>query len=159
MGAGALCASLLLARFGDISVKGRVMFITGFIWAVTLSLFAFSSYWIAALACCAVLGLCGSIFGNLSATTMQLAMRPEVRGRVMSIMMMTNGMMPLGVMPMGFIAKHYGISASLALAGTFLGLSLIALNYYFPDLKRIDRGHGDNVYVGARPAIATTGLH
>ena len=153
MGAGALCASLMLARFGDISFKGRVMFITGAIWAVTLSLFAFSSVWIAALACCAVLGLCGSIFGNLSATTMQLAMRPEVRGRVMSIMMMTQGMMPLGVMPMGLIAKHYGISISLALAGAFLGLSLIGLNYCFPNLKRIDKGHGDNIYVGTRPSV------
>ena len=152
MGAGALFASLLLARFGDIGYKGRTMFITGFVWAAALGLFSFSSHLAPALTFCAVMGLCGAVFGNLSGTTMQLAMRPEVRGRVMSIMMMTNGMMPLGVLPMSFIAEHYGIGLALGIAAALLAASLIGLQRWFPDLQRIDKGHGDNVYLGARNA-------
>ena len=43
-------------------------------------------------------------------TLTQLSATPEMRGRVMSIMMMTFGLMPIGALPFGTIAEYIGTS-------------------------------------------------
>ena len=154
IGAGALCSSLLLARLGDISNKGRTMFITAIVWSLALAVFAFSSWLPAAIFFCALIGLCSSMFGNLSGTTVQLAITQDVRGRVMSIMMMTQSLMPLGIIPISVLAEKTAIGPALAVAAGLLMISVVWINWQFPNLKRIDKGHGDALYVqrGARAA-------
>jgi MFS family permease len=154
MGAGALCASLLLARLGDIGRKGRTMLLTAVAWAVALGLFAVSSWLPAALFFCALIGLCSSMFGNLSGTTIQLSISQDVRGRVMSIMMMTHGLMPLGIIPISSLAEFTGIGPALVVSAVLLLASVLWLNWQFPDLRRIDKGHGEARFVGDAAAAA-----
>jgi predicted MFS family arabinose efflux permease len=146
MGIGALCGSLLLARFGDIGGKGRIMFVTSYFWAVALGVFAFSTNLSMAMIVGAVSGLFGSIFGALNWSIVQLAIRDEIRGRVMAIMMMSHGLMPLGIIPVSAIAEFVGIDMALIFSACMLALSMILLGRWFPELKQIDKGYGPDTY-------------
>jgi hypothetical protein len=78
----------------------------------------------------------------MNMSIVQLAIRPEIRGRVMAILMMAHGLMPLGVLPVSAAAEFIGIETALMLSAFLLGLSMLVLGWVFPDLRRIDRGHG-----------------
>ncbi|MFP6806009.1 MAG: MFS transporter [Pseudomonadales bacterium] len=143
MGVGAFCGSLMLARMGDFGGKGKVMFVSAYLWAISLAAFALSESLIIAMATGALTGLFGSVFGALNMSIVQLAINPEIRGRVMSIMMMTFGLMPLGVIPISALAEYIGINVALVCAAIMLVISMLILGYFFPDLRRIDKGHGD----------------
>ncbi|HJL61669.1 MAG TPA: MFS transporter [Pseudomonadales bacterium] len=147
MGVGALCGSLILAKLGDISGKGRVMFTCSYFWAIALAAFALTGNLYTALAFGALTGLFSSVFGALNMSIVQLAIKPEIRGRVMSIMMMTHGLMPFGVIPVSVLAEFVGIDVALMFSAVMLVLSMLILGHYFPDLRRIDKGHGENTLV------------
>jgi MFS family permease len=142
MGIGALCGSLLLAHLGDIGGKGRIMFTASYIWALTLAAFAMSNHLVLAMVIGAMSGLCGTVFGAMNMSIVQLAIQPEIRGRVMSIMMMTHGLMPIGIIPVSALAEYVGIDVALLFAAAMLALSMLLLGVWFPDLRRIDKGHG-----------------
>ncbi|MDA0789339.1 MAG: MFS transporter [Proteobacteria bacterium] len=151
IGAGALGGSLILARLGDFNQKGRVMFIAAYIWAASVALFALSFNMLMALVIGAVTGLFSSLLGSLNMSVVQLAISSEIRGRVMSIMMMAHGLMPLGVLPVSALAEFVGIDVALMFSAGMLALSMVLLGVFFPDLRRIDRGHGSAALVGDRP--------
>ena len=142
-GAGALGGSLLLARAGDIGHKGRVIFQAGYLWAIFIGAFALSGSLIAAIVLGAICGLFGAVMGSLNMSVIQITLPDEIRGRVMAIMMMANGFMPLGIMPVSAVAERWGIDLALLLAAVLLGLSLIALRLWIPGLAAIDNGHSE----------------
>ena len=57
-----------------------------------------------------------SIFMVLNNTAIQLLIPDSVRGRVMSLLMMSFGLTPLGTLPMSWFADQYGAPAAVALA-------------------------------------------
>jgi MFS family permease len=143
MGAGAFVGSLILARKGDFSKKGRFMFVSAYLWAIALAGFALSGNIVLALVTAVFAGLFGSVFGALNMSVVQLAINPDIRGRVMSLMMMTFGLMPLGVIPVSALAEYVGIDFALFCSSILLVLSVLIIGYFFPDLRRIDKGHGN----------------
>lgn len=145
IGAGAFFGSMMLARLGDINRKGRVMFYAAYLWAVSVAAFAFSDTLVLAMVTGAATGLFGSVFGALNMSVIQLTVRPNIRGRVMSIMMMTFGLMPMGVIPVSALAEYVGIDVALMFSAVMLAISMLFLGYFFPDLIKIDKGHGDNI--------------
>ena len=152
MGVGALLGSLTLARLGDIGGKGRVLFVTAYLWAAFLAVFAFANaLWVAMLVG-AVVGLCGSLMGALNMSVVQLAVRAEIRGRVMAIMMMTHGLMPIGVIPISALAEFVGIDVALVVSALLLAGSMMLLGALFPELRALDRGHGPATADAQRPA-------
>ena len=155
-GAGALAGSLILARAGDIGGKGRVMFYTGFLWAVFVVIFALSTNLLTAMLFAAISGLFGAIMGSLNMSLVQVALPDEIRGRVMAIMMMAHGFMPLGIIPISAIAENYGIDMALILAGILLASSLFLLRVWIPELATIDRGHDEGSQEGDEPDAATS---
>ncbi len=140
-GAGALGGSLLLARAGDIGSKGRVMFYAGFLWAIFVGAFALSGNLLAAMFFGAVSGLFGAVMGSLNMSVIQIALPDHIRGRVMAIMMMAHGFMPLGIIPISAVAENQGIDLALLLAGVLMAGSLLLIRLWIPELARIDRGH------------------
>ncbi|HEY5647832.1 MAG TPA: MFS transporter, partial [Pseudomonadales bacterium] len=140
-GVGALGGSLLLARAGDIGSKGKVMFYAGYLWAIFVAAFALTENLIGAMFFGAVTGLFGAVMGSLNMSVVQIALPDEIRGRVMAIMMMAHGFMPLGILPVSALAEGMGIDMALLLAAVLLGASLLLIRWWIPDLARIDRGH------------------
>lgn len=147
MGAGALIGSLALARLGDFRRKGRVMFVSAYLWAISLAGFAVTSTLWPAILMAAWTGLFGAIFGAVNMSIVQLIISPQYRGRVMSIAMMSFGLMPLGVMPISLLAEFVGIHTALMCGAFLLVVSVWVLGLCYPDLLRIDKGHGESVLI------------
>jgi len=141
MGVGALAGSLILARVGDIGGKGRVMFVTAYLWGISIAAFALTSIEWVAMVFGAFTGLFGAVFGSVNMSIVQLTVRPEIRGRVMSINMMTMGLMPLGIIPISAAAEYVGIDVALLISAVLLAVSMVWLGWAFPDLRKIDKGH------------------
>ena len=154
MGVGALSGSLLLARLGDMRRKGRVMFAATYVWAVFLLAFALSESLAAAMLVGACVGLAGSLMGSLNMSIVQLAVGPEIRGRVMAIMMMSHGLSPLGLIPISAAAEYVGIEVAILGSAVLLAVSMALLGLLFPELRRIDQGHGREEPRGAGAADA-----
>ena len=143
MGVGSLIGALTLARLGDIGNKGKVLFGTSYIWALGLTGFALSSNLIMAMAFGVFIGVFSSLVGSLNMSVTTLAIRPEIRARVMAIMMMTHSIMPLGMLPVAAAAEHLGIAVALYASALLLALAMGAIAIWFPELRRIDKGHGE----------------
>ena len=138
MGGGAIIGSFILARISNVEQKGAILFGTAFAWAVFLGAFALSQNMMMALITCALTGLASSVFMSLHMSVVTLIIEPEMRGRVMSIMMMTFGLMPLGAIPVSYVAENTGID--VALVGCAVGLALLTalLMLAVPGLRNID---------------------
>jgi MFS transporter, DHA1 family, staphyloferrin A biosynthesis exporter len=142
MGGGALLGSLILARLGDVAGKGRILFVTAYLWAVLTAGFALSNtLWLAMLLGAAT-SVFSAIYGSLNMSILQLAVNPAIRGRVMSINMMAMGLMPIGVIPVSVAAEFIGIHEALLASAVLLAISVLVLGFLFPEVRRIDKGHG-----------------
>ena len=85
----------------------------------------------------AVAAFFGSIFGALNMSLIQLQAPQYIRGRVVSLLIVMSGVMPLAVVPIGGVAEYLGVSLALAFAAMMVGLSVWILNALFPKLKSI----------------------
>jgi len=141
MGIGALLGSMLLARLGDFSGKGRVMFQAAGGWAVAIALFALTENLYIAMFVGAFTAFFYSLFGSLNMSVTQMATPQHIRGRVMSLTLMIHGLMPLGVIPVGVVAELFGVKAAFLFSAAMMALIVWLLNVIFPEIKRIDRGH------------------
>ncbi len=142
-GAGALLGSLILARAGDINGKGRMLYLSGYLWAVFVAMFSLSESMLSAMIFGALAGLSGAIMGSLNMSLIQITVPDAIRGRVMAIMMMAHGFMPIGIIPISATAEFVGIDTALLLAGLLLAGSLLLLRLWIPELAQINRGHGE----------------
>jgi MFS family permease len=98
-------------------------------------------------------GLFGTAMGSLNMSVVQLSSRPEIRGRVMAIMWMTFGFMPLGLIPISWLAEVVSIETALVVSALLLAASMVLLGIFYPELKTIDKGHAKNENV---PNTGTT---
>ena len=144
MGVGSLVGALALARLGDIGSKGKVLFRASYLWAVGVACFALSPGLAAAMLFGVLIGVFSSLVGSLNMSVVTLAIKPEIRGRVMAIMMMTHGIMPLGMFPVAAAAEYIGIDVALLASAALLALSMAAIGWWFPELKTINKGHGND---------------
>ena len=141
MGVGAITGSLFLARMGETRRKGWLMFGAALCWALATGLFATSRSLGPAVALSALTGLFSSMFMSLIMSLIQISCSTAMRGRVMSVTMLTWGLMPLGVLPISFLAEVYGIGPALVTSAVLLGGLTGVVGVAFPVLRRIDRGY------------------
>ena len=104
---------------------------------MSLAAFAQTTSYALALPLLLIVGLASSVFMSLNMTLLQMHADPEMRGRIMSIAMMTFGMMPLSAVPFGFLAEQTGTPFALMLSGLILvGLTVVA-GIASPTFRRI----------------------
>lgn len=123
------------------------MFVSAYLWAIAVAVFALSQNLSMALILGAATSFFSSVFGSLNISVIQLIVRPNIRGRVMAIMMMAFGLMPIGVIPVSALAEFVGIDIALLFAAAMLMLSMALLAYFFPNLLKLDKGHGDHLLI------------
>jgi MFS family permease len=141
MGGGAIAGSLLMARMGEVRYKGYWQLGTSCLWGVMIAVCSLlSSYYIVILLV-PVIGLCQSMFMSMNRSLIQLQVEPEMRGRIMSIDMMTHGLMPLGIIPVSFIAEQAGIDVGLFSSAMALIVATLLCGIFLPALRQIDKGY------------------
>ena len=137
LGVGAIVGTLGLAQAGDIERKGRVLFAGCAVWGTGILLFTFAGTFAVALPLVALAGVFSSAVTALNRTLMQLEAPDGLRGRVMSVDQMTNGLMPLGVLPIGYLSDVIGVQHALQVSALVL-LALTALACWkLPEIRAL----------------------
>lgn len=140
MGVGAILGSLALAKMGEVRHKGVWLFATGVLWGGGVAWFANTSIMAWALAGVAFVGLISAINMSMNRSVVQLQISQEMRGRVMSIDMMSHGLMPLGLLPISWIAENYGVQLGLTVSGAILAGATLICWCFMGKVRRIDKG-------------------
>jgi hypothetical protein len=89
---------------------------------------------------------------SMNNSLIQLAVDRHMRGRVMSMVMMIWGLMPLGVVPVSFLAERIGVGPALELSAVALALLTVAAAALLPEIRGIDRGYGGDPEAVGRAA-------
>ncbi|HRA30400.1 MAG TPA: MFS transporter [Thermomicrobiales bacterium] len=149
MGLGATGLGILMACTGLGSVVGalavarwrRLGFLPGIqIWSAAafaglVLVFSLTSSLLPAAALLFVAGVVSAVYMAINQTVLQLRVDDAVRGRVLSIYLLTWGMLPLGQLPLGAIADRVG--APIATAGACVAavvlIGFVTLRY--PSLR------------------------
>ena len=87
-----------------------------------------------------VVGFISAINLSMNRSILTLRVEPRMRGRIMSIDMMTHGVMPLGLLPISFVAERASIEAGLALSGALLVITTIGMWFWLKQVRDIDKG-------------------
>ncbi|HWS54006.1 MAG TPA: MFS transporter, partial [Pyrinomonadaceae bacterium] len=135
-GAGALCGALLVAHLGDINRKGR--FVLGASLGTGLFVVGFGlAGWPAlALALLFVVGCLRVCFYAVGSTLLQQLDSDRMRGRVMSMWILTFvGTMPFGSLLAGAAAVAYGERPTLAACGLVVALFVLWVALRRPQLR------------------------
>lgn len=136
-GVGGLTGAVISANLDNQQQKGRLMLLGGLLMGSFILLFAWSPLFYVALLFLGAMGIGQMLFQATNNTTIQAGLPPEVRGRVMSIMMMSFGLMPLGVLPVTIAADHIGAPASIAISAAMLLAALLLLFAASPRLRNL----------------------
>jgi len=137
MGVGALVGTLALASLGNFRKRGAFLLVCCVAWGVSLAVFSQTTSYALAVPLLLFIGLVSAMYMSLNMTMLQLYASPEMRGRIMSIAMMTFGLMPLSAVPFGIIAEVYGPAFALMLSGALLAAFTVVFAARFPRFRAI----------------------
>ena len=137
MGIGALVGSLILAGLTSFRKRGALLLASCVVWGVTLAAFSQTTSYAMAIPLLMVVGLTSSLFMALNFTLLQINAVPEMRGRIMSIAMMSFGVFPLSAVPFGIMAEQTGTPSALFLSGALLTAFTIIFLLAYPRFRRI----------------------
>jgi predicted MFS family arabinose efflux permease len=138
MGGGSLAGSLVLAAVRHMTQRGKWILINGLLWGGTVTLFSQTTTYATALPFLFVAGFMSAIFMALNMTLLQTYSTDEMRGRIMSISMMSFGTMPLSTLPFGAIAEWIGTPNALCLSGAMLMILTAIFTVANPRFRKID---------------------
>jgi MFS family permease len=138
-GIGGIMGSIFVAWRGGSPRKLRMMMVSLLAFAGTLLLFALSPWFILALPLVLVADIFASTFTTVNNTIIQVLIPDAVRGRVMSLMMMTFGLTPLGTVPVSAAAEAWGAPAAVAGASALTVAIAVVIFFASQSLRGIDQ--------------------
>lgn len=137
-GAGAFTGAIILAIRGNIIKKGKLLAVSGIVFALALLIFSYSrTVWLSYLMLF-LLGL-GAISQIATANSLlQISVPDRLRGRVMSSFTMTFlGMATLGNFAVGSLANYMGTQYALGIGAKFCLLGMIWLLWKKPEILKL----------------------
>jgi MFS family permease len=135
-GVGAVLGSIYVALRKQ-QPSGRGFVAMGIVYGVIVAAFAVSPTVPIAVFFLVVAGFLGSAYFSLVNSALQHSISDEVRGRVMSIYMLTWGFMPIGSIVIGAVASSIGMAAAVAGAALLSSALLLALYLFDPHVREI----------------------
>jgi MFS family permease len=136
MGIGALAASLVMASISN-RRRGVLVLTGGMISGLGLVFFSASHWWYFSLAAMFVVGVGQSIHGTALVTAMQTLTEQEYMGRVMSILMMNQGLSGVGTFFVGFLSEGVGVQWAIGGFAAVLALLSISFLLFAPKVRKI----------------------
>ena len=117
--------------------QGVFLFASLASFGLLLPAFAASTWLPLSTAIMGLLGAAQAIYLASNTTLVQLATPDELRGRVMSVFMMTFGLMSLGALPQGFLADWLGAPAVVSMSGILAFLVVVVFAVRSPAIRRL----------------------
>ena len=99
--------------------------------------FAYSSSFALSLGLLFCMGVANQVYMTVAATSLQLRLPNEFRGRVMSVWGLTWSLMPLGGAISGAIAEYAGASFALAVGGALVTLLALGMAVMMPRVRQL----------------------
>ncbi len=138
VGFGALIGALMLARLGDFQHKGKFLVGSIFIFSFSLVVFSLSRNYIFSIIVLSFLGGSSVTAMALINTLLQTRVNDELRGRVMSMFMLTfAGIMPFGNLIAGSLSQIIGVSSAVLVSGIVCTAMFAIINFFYPDIRKI----------------------
>ena len=137
-GIGGLVGSVYIAWHAESHQRLRRMMASIFAFGSTLLLFSISPWFLLALPLIFLADVFVTMFMVLNNTAIQVLIPDFVRGRVMSLLMMSFGLTPLGTLPMSWFAEQFGAPEAVALASVLMLALAVVFYLASPALRRID---------------------
>jgi MFS family permease len=138
MGGGAIIGSLLLASSNDFKNRAAWLIATCVGWGAFTSAFGFSQTLVLSSLMIAVVGFMSSWNMSLNRGLLQLQVDDHMRGRIMSVDMMSHGLMPLGVIPISIIAENYDVGTAIVISGAVFVILVMLLVVVAQSVRRVD---------------------
>jgi MFS family permease len=138
MGVGALVGTMGLASIKKFNRRGMLLLVSNVVWGLAIIAMSQSVSHLMAMPFLVMIGLLSSITMSLNMTLTQVYSAPEMRGRVMSLNMMTFGLMPLGALPFGYFAEFIGTANALTISGIALAAISLAFGLLYTPFRRIE---------------------
>jgi MFS family permease len=137
-GAGALFGALFLAYLGDFRHKGWFVLGGDFAFAVCLICFSLSTRVVVSLVFLFLLGFGIVCSVAVSNTLLQKLVPDEMRGRVMSMFMLSFiGAMPIGNLIAGAASHRFGVQHTLATGGLIIAMFVVVVTLRSPKLRAL----------------------
>lgn len=137
VGLGALAGSLVVASLGDFRHKGLLLLGSALLFGVTLILFTQSANFYLSLLILLCVGVVNTAYLSVNNTLLQTNVEDQVRGRVMSIYVMTFGLNGVGVLLVGELAEHLDVSLGVTIGGGLVFLFTLAMALWRPILRKL----------------------
>jgi len=137
-GVGGLIGALMIANLDAYPKKARLLLGGALGFAGFLALFAIAPSFYLALVFIGVVGFGSMITMTVNNTAIQLVIPDEMRGRVMSVMMMTFGLMPLGAVPAGVAAQQVGARPVVVVGALLCIATVLVIFMTMSAFRRLD---------------------
>jgi len=137
-GVGGLLGSVYVAWVGDSHRRLRLMMASILAFGSTLIFFSLSPWFLLALPLILLADIFVTIFMVLNNTAIQVLIPDFVRGRVMSLLMMSFGLTPLATLPISWLAEQYGADIVVAFASALMLVFAVLFFVLSPALRCID---------------------
>jgi MFS family permease len=138
-GIGALGAALWIASYAHRRMKGRTITAASFLFPVMLIIFSFTRVTPLSLLAIFAVGAANIVVNNLANALVQTLTPDAVRGRVMSIYMLSFfGFMPIGALLAGSFATVAGVPLTVVIGASGTLLCALAVALFVPSVRRLD---------------------
>lgn len=137
MASGSLAGSLSIAAFGA-RKRGRILLAGSFVSGAALALIAIFPFYYAAAVIMVLLGIGDSVRRTLNHSLIMEVTEDGYRGRVMSVFMMTSGLIPLAVLPVGILVDAIGAQAVIGMLAVGLLVVTTVLTLTQSRLRAMD---------------------
>jgi len=138
MGGGAIIGSLLLAGANEFKNRAAWLIATCVGWGAFTSAFGFSQTLVFSALMIGVIGFVSSWNMSLNRGLLQLQVDDHMRGRILSVDMMSHGLMPIGVIPISIIAEHYSVATAIVVSGVAFMVLVGLLTMMAQSVRRVD---------------------
>lgn len=136
-GCGSVLGALVIGGFPGLMRRGGVLLALLMVFSVMLLVLAANPVALMAPVILAVAGAAYMAYNTSLNTILQMMVADEYRGRVMSVMLLNRGLMPLGTSAAAAFSALAGIRASYAMMGGLILLFALSLLLFSPALRRL----------------------
>ncbi|MGI9326888.1 MAG: MFS transporter [Pseudomonadales bacterium] len=138
MGGGAIVGSLMMAAMGGMRRKGYWLLLSMLLWGSATLIFGLAQSFMTALGIMILIGWVSAWNMSLNRGLLLQQASAEMRGRILSIDMMSHGLMPLGVIPVTLVAEYTSVGTGIMFSGLAFLLATGAL-LLMPSVRQLDQ--------------------
>jgi len=137
LGMGAVFGGVILAGLGNFKARGYFFLLSSMAYGFLLILFSFSPWFFVSLFILFLVGIAEMFSRTINQTLVQLLSPDELRGRIIGVYMLNQGMKPLGGFLMGAGASHLGAPLTSALGAGFCMFFALSLLFRSSRIKEL----------------------